>query len=278
MKPLKKHSIIWITALVIAALVVILLTVMYFRKDSGTAASKSKSGKETTDEASAQSTPESTITDSDSLTSAQTQFDQYISGKDYAKALDLLKNSFSNSKYPDSVISTYRNYVTYYESQGNYEASLNYQLDYFEKEYGLDNVVSDSTQYKLLQTTLQHISSKDSRIGKIQESVNRWNAIDELRKQKNYPEAERQLLKLKDEGLDCVRLYSYLGIIYEQQQKYKEVMDLYFSYIDHHSNYNTIESDFVASFEDAVAALHYAGKLTDEDIEPYIDRMRKQTD
>ena len=86
------------------------------------------------------------------------------------------------------------------------------------------------------------------------------------------------MLKLKDEGLDCVRLYSYLGIIYEQQQKYKEVMDLYFSYIDQHSNYNTIESDFVASFEDAVAALHYAGKLTDEDIEPYIDRMRKQTD
>lgn len=223
---------------------------------------------------SAQSAAASTITDSASLQTAQTQFDQYIANKNYSGALDLLKNSFSNSSYFDSKLNTYQNYVTYYESQGKYAESLSYQLDYIEKEDGLDNVVSGSTHYKLLQQTLQKTSSSDSRIQKIQDSVDRWTAIDELRKQNAYSDAEQKLLKMKEDGLDCVILYSYLGKIYDHEQKYKEEMELYFSFIDSRSSYNSLESDYVSIFEDTIGAMYYAGVLTDEDIEPYSDRVK----
>lgn len=221
-----------------------------------------------------QSTATSNITDSTSLKTAQTQFDQYMNDKNYNAALDLLKNSFINTQVTEAKVNSYKNYVTYYESQGKYSESLAFQLNYIEKEDGLDNVVPESIHYKSLQNTLQHTSSNDERIQKIQNSTNRWQSIMDLIKQGSYSEVEAKLQQMKEEGLDCVTYYSYLGKVYYHDQKYKEQMELYFSFIDSHSNYNTLEKDFVTIFENTIAALRYQDMLTDEDIEPYEDRVR----
>lgn len=215
---------------------------------------------------------ESSISDNDALTNVQKTFDNYIKEKNYSAALDLIVNDFSNSDFSLSRLSTYRNYVTYYEAQKQYETSLAYQLDYIENKDGLDNVRASSVHYELLMETLKHVSSSDERIQKIKDSVARWSEIEDLIKNNSYDQALQKLLDLKNGGLDCAILYYMLGNTYTKQQEYVKAMECYIEYIDNHSNYNQLENDLVEAFKNRIVALHYNGQLTDEDIEPYEDR------
>lgn len=203
------------------------------------------------------------------LKEQQASFVKYMNEKEYEKAKEVLDNYFYNSAYATAAVNggnTYDNYVYYYETQKMYAESAVYQLDFIEKEMGLDNVISTNIRWIRLQETLKHVSLQDERLEKIQASVNRWTEITSLMQSKQYDSAIEKLRTDISNGLQCAYAYYYLAQAYNATEQYYKEYQTYQVILlrFREKTLNTLESSFSAVFTDHIEGLYNQYKVNEE--------------
>lgn len=199
----------------------------------------------------------------------QDTFDSYISNKDYDSAKKLLDDFFKDNSYANNSLATYKNYVTYYESQGLYNDSAIYQLDYIEKNDGLDNVREGSTHYQLLTATLQNIPDfSDSRLDTIEASVKCWKELEDLYTANNDDEVISRTKDMIKNGKETVTAYLYLVQSLRSKGDSLEEAKVYYCYLaKDYTSLNQLEQSYYSMFSNALNMLYYNDKITSDDVE-----------
>lgn len=181
----------------------------------------------------------------------QKTFNDCMETEDYEGAKEVLDNFFAVDDFSIAGENTYFNYVYYYEKQGLYEESALYQIDFLEREMGLDNIVAENTRYQKLTETLQYVRIDDPRLDKIKASVARWSEIQELLNNNKIDTAIEKLQGYIENGLqDCVYAYNYLAKAYGMKPDYVKQSRAYYIIILRMNDreLNTLEKSFKTVF------------------------------
>lgn len=196
----------------------------------------------------------------------QKTFNDCMDAGDYAGAKAVLDSYFATSEYALSGDETFSNYTYYYEKQGLYEDSIRYQLDFLEQNMGLDNIVEGNTRYAHLTELLKYVPFEDSRIQKMQESVNRWKEIQQLLDNNKIDTCISTLQNYMKQGIDGVYAYYYLSQAYDLKPDYlSEAKTYYIFLLKMQSNTGTIlDKSYAVLFQQNLTALYDSGKITEE--------------
>ncbi len=181
----------------------------------------------------------------------QKTFNDCMEAQDYEGAKSVLDSFFATNQYSITGDNTYDNYVYYYEKQDLYKESAMYQIDFLEREMGLDNIVEGNTKYQKLLETLKYVKIDDPRLKQIEASVNRWKEIDELLNAGQIDTAIEKLRGYIENGLqDCVYAFSYLGKAYGAKPDYYKQTRTYYIFLSKlaQREANTLEESFKVIF------------------------------
>lgn len=198
----------------------------------------------------------------------QKTFNDCMETQDYAGAKNVLDTYFATEQFAISGTNTYDNYVYYYEKQGLYKESAMYQIDFLEREMGLDNIIESNTRYQKLLETLKYVTVEDSRLDAMAASVNRWKEIQELLDNEKIDTAISKLQEYIQNGLqECVYAYHYLAKAYGAKPDYFKQARTYYIFLTRLSarESNTLELSFQPVFIEHANALYDMFLITDEE-------------
>lgn len=201
----------------------------------------------------------------------QQTFNECMEANDYDGAKKVLDSYFASSEFAlgdTSTRSTYDNYVYYYEKQGLYEESAKWQIDFLDKEMGLDNITESNIRYKRLLETLQYVRIDDPRLETMKNSIQRWKEIDELLANSQIDTAIEKLQGYIENGLqECVYAYHYIAKAYGEKPDYFKQARTYYIFLTRLSarEPNTLERSFQPVFLEHAYALYDMYKISDEE-------------
>lgn len=198
----------------------------------------------------------------------QKTFNDCMEAQDYAGAKNVLDTYFATEQFAKSGTNTYDNYVYYYEKQGLYQESAMYQIDYLEREMGLDNIIEANTRYQKLLETLKYVTIQDPRLDAMAASVNRWKEIQELLDNQKIDTAIEKLQGYIQNGMqECVYAYHYLAKAYGAKPDYFKQARTYYIFLTRLSvrEPNTLEISFQPVFLEHAHALYDMFLITDEE-------------
>lgn len=202
----------------------------------------------------------------------QETFDSYIEKGDYSSAYDLLENFFKNNSYANRSLATYKNYVTYYEKQELYNESIAFQLDYIEKNDGLENVRQESVHYQTLEKSLEKVPNyQDNRLATINESVATWKQMTDAINNKDYTTVINTTKDYIKNGKESVTAYLYLTTALRESNDRFEEAKVYYCYLGlDDSGDNQLEFSYYTLFLNQLTQMYYNDAITNEQME-YIE-------
>lgn len=201
----------------------------------------------------------------------QKTFDSYIENEDYSSAYELLENFFKDNSYANNSLATFNNYVKYYEEQGLYNESVAYQLDYIEKNDGLENVREESLHYQTLVKTLENVPDyQDSRLATINESVSTWKAMTDALNAKDYTTIINTTKDYIKNGKESVSAYLYLTEALKASGDSFEEAKVYYCYLGLDDDMNQLEMSYYTMFLNKLTMMYYNDTITNEELE-YIE-------
>lgn len=198
----------------------------------------------------------------------QETFNSCMESGDYDGAKKVLDSYFADTEFAIDGNNTFYNYVYYYEKQDMYLESIKYQLDYIEKEFGLDNVISTNDKYVYLLNTLQYVDYSDPRLEKLEESAKRWDEIKKLLEEEKYDTVIKKIQGYIKNGMKCGYAYRFIGEAYNKKPDYFAEAKAYYIYLlqlQEKEQMTSMERSFYVLFLDHVNGLYNNGQITYEE-------------
>lgn len=201
------------------------------------------------------------------LADYQKTFNSCMESGDYKGAKEALDSYFADTEFAIDGNNTFYNYVYYYEKQDMYLESIQYQLDYIEKEFGLDNVISTNDKYVYLLNTLKYVDYSDPRLEQLEASAKRWDEIQQLLEDEKYDTVIKKIQGYIKNGLKCGYAYRYIGQAYNKKPDYFAEAKAYYIYllqIQDKEQKSSMERSFYLLFLDHINGLYNNDKITYE--------------